>query len=102
LRHTFDTPGEKHIRLTVTDEEQSSTKDITIYVTEEKSGFLGMMGETAGFSNLLIVLIIVIGAIVVVGVTMAKKGDEDEIGLFGADSSSEDSAETDFAELEEE
>ena len=102
LRHTFDTPGEKHIRLTVSDEEQSSTKDITIYVIEEKSGFLGLMGETAGFSNLLIVLIIVVGAIVAVGVTMAKKGGEDEIGLFGADSSSEDSAETDSAELEEE
>lgn len=102
LRHTFDTPGEKHIRLTVTDEDQSSTKDITIYVTEEKSGFLGMMGETAGFSNLLIVLIIVVGAIVAVGVTMAKKGSEDEMGLFGGDSSSKDSAETDFAELEEE
>ena len=102
LRHIFDTPGEKHIRLTVTDGDQSSTKDITIYVTEEKSGFLGMMGETAGFSNLLIVLIIVVGAIVAVGVTMAKKGGEDEIGLFGGDSSSEDSAETDFAELEEE
>jgi PKD repeat protein len=102
LRHTFDTPGEKHIRLTVTDEDQSSTKDITIYVIEEKSGFLGMMGETAGFSNLLIVLIIVVGAIVAVGVTMAKKVGEDEIGLFVADSSSENSADTDFAESEEE
>jgi hypothetical protein len=102
LRHTFDTPGEKHIRLTVTDEDQSSTKDITIYVTEEKSGFFGMMGETAGFSNLLIVLIIVVGAILAVGITMAKKGGEDEIGLFGGDSSPEGSAQSDFAELEEE
>ena len=102
LRHIFDTPGEKHIRLTVTDEDQSSTKDITIYVTEEKLGFLGIMGETGGFSNLLIVLIIVVGAIVAVGVTMAKKGGEDEIGLFGGDSSLEGSAQTDFAELEEE
>jgi hypothetical protein len=71
-------------------------------VIEEKSGFLGMMGETAGFSNLLIVLIIVVGAIVAVGVTMAKKVGEDEIGLFVADSSSENSADTDFAESEEE
>jgi len=102
LRHTFDTAGEKHIRLTVTDEGQSSTKDITIYVIEDKSGFLGMMGETAGFSNMLIVLIIIVGAIVAVGVTMAKKSGGDEMGFFESDTSSEDAAETDPAELEEE
>ena len=94
LRHTFDTPGEKHIRLTVNDEEQSSTKDIIIYVTEGNSGFLGMMGETAGVSNMLVVLIIVIVAMVAVGVTMAKKGGEDEINFFEGDTSESDSAES--------
>ena len=94
MRHAFDTPGEKHIRLTVNDEEQSSTKDIIIYVNEGKSGFLGMMGETAGVSNMLVVLIIVVLAIVAVGVTMAKKGGEDEINFFEGDTSESDSAES--------
>jgi len=50
----------------------------------------------------LIVLIIIVGAIVAVGVTMAKKSGGDEMGFFESDTSSEDAAETDPAELEEE
>jgi hypothetical protein len=96
LRHTFDSPGEKHIRLTVIDEELSSTKDITIYVTGGSGGgVLGMMGETAGISNLIIVLIIVTGALVAVGLIMARKGGNDEIGFVDGDSLFEEEAEMD-------
>jgi PKD repeat protein len=81
LRYTFETGGTKQIRLIVTDEEFSSSKDITIVVTGGESGLMGMMGETAGISNLLIVLVIVIGALIAVGVTMSKKGGSDDLAL---------------------
>ena len=78
LRHTFDTPGTKYIRLTVTDEGYSSTSDVIIEVSEVSGGFFGAMGETAGISNLLIVLIVVIGALAAVGVTVGLKKSGDE------------------------
>ncbi|HJL64605.1 MAG TPA: hypothetical protein QGF70_03360, partial [Candidatus Thalassarchaeaceae archaeon] len=74
----FDTPGTKYIRLTVTDEEYSSTSDVIIEVSEVSGGFFGAMGKTAGISNLLIVLIVVIGALAAVGVTVGLKKSGDE------------------------
>ena len=102
LRHTFDTPGTKHIRLIVTDEGYSSTSDVTIEVTGG-GGFLGVMGETAGISNLLIVLVVIIGALVAVGVTLGKKST-DAINLSEDESLSDwqDEAASDAASDEQE
>lgn len=77
LRHTFDKPGIKNIRLIVSDGDATDTSDITIEIVEESKGFLGAMGETAGISNLLIVLLIVICALLGVGFTIMKKETED-------------------------
>ena len=79
LRHTFDTPGTKHIRLIVSDGDMVDTEDITIEVSGGSGGFLGSMGETAGISNLLIVLLLVIGALAAVGVTIVKKNSDEEM-----------------------
>jgi hypothetical protein len=67
--------------LIVADEGYSSTSDITIEVTSGSGGFLGAMGETAGISNLLIVLVVIIGALFVVGVALGMKIGVDEINL---------------------
>jgi len=103
LRHSFKTPGTKYIRLIVADEGYSSTSDVTIEVTSGSGGFLGAMGETAGISNLLIVLVI-IGALVAVGVTMGMKKSGDEINLSEEESLSdgEEEAASDAASDEHE
>ena len=79
LHHTFETSGTKHIRLMVSDGDLVDTADITIEVTGGSGGFLGVMGETAGVSNLIIALLVVIGALLTVGITVVKKKDSDEM-----------------------
>jgi hypothetical protein len=62
------------------------------------------MGETAGISNLLIVLVVIIGALVAVGVTMGMKNSGDEINLSEDESLSdgEEEAASDAASDEHE
>jgi PKD repeat protein len=85
LRHTYDTPGTKIVRLTVSDEGYTSSVEIEIVVQPGEKDLLGMLGTTAGFSNLLIVIgLIVLGAAVLGATTVLRKGDEGEAWVDGA------------------
>jgi len=79
LRHTYDTPGTKTVRLTVSDEGYSSTVEIQIAVQPAEKSLMGLLGSTAGISNLLIVIGLVVMAAVILGATsVLRKGDEQE------------------------
>lgn len=86
FRHTFETPGTKQIRLIVTDEEFTSTKDFTIFVTGGESDFLGAMGETAGISNVILAILLFVLIAGVAGFAMSRKGDGDLAGLVHQES----------------
>ena len=79
LRHTYDTPGTKIVRLTVSDEGYTSSVEIEIVVQPGEKVLLGMLGTTAGISNLLIVIgLVVLGAAVLGATTVLRKGEEGE------------------------
>ena len=56
----FDKPGERGVRLMVSDEVDSSTKDFTVTVMEDESGFLGFFG---GGNSLVSTIVILLGLV---------------------------------------
>ena len=84
LRHTFAKEGTKNIRLTVFDENATnpSTVDIIITVVPDDSGVLGWIdSNTAGVSNIVVVLgLVLVALLIVLGLSMLRnksRGDED-------------------------
>jgi PKD repeat protein len=114
LRHTYDTPGTKIVRLTVSDEGYTSSVEIEIVVQPGEKDLLGILGATAGISNLLIVIgLVVLGAAVLGAITVLRKGEEGEAWVDEAfeevdtegvsdDDLADDGAESDSSGSEEE
>ena len=94
LRHIFDTPGTKNIRLSVSDEGFTSTIDIQITVLQDDTTILGWIdSETAGVSNIVVVLgLVLVALLAVLGVSMLRNrpgpmpGDWDSPSLLSHES----------------
>jgi hypothetical protein len=103
LRYTYDTPGTKTVRLTVTDEGYTSSVEIQIVVQPAEKNLMGVLGTTAGVSNLLIVigLVVLVGA-VLGATTVLRKGDDGEAWVEEAfeDGEAEDGQEFKAVETE--
>ena len=74
LRHIYETPGVKVIRLTVSDEGFNSSTDVTITITGGETPALEMLGSTAGVPNLLILIGFLIIGGVAAGIMVSRRG----------------------------
>lgn len=81
LRHKYSSAGVKEVRLTVSDEVLSSSKTVTIMVVGGESSLLGALGETAGISNILIILLV--GVIIIATVAMTMRRSPSELDIAG-------------------
>lgn len=83
LRHVFTTPGVRNIRMTVSDESDSSSIDLTITVTDSEAGLFGWFNEASGgFSPIVLGLaIVLLGLLMVLLFTSTRRrparGEED-------------------------
>ena len=82
LRYAFTTEGVKNIRLTVSDESESSSVDIVVTVEPDPVGVLGWIdSNTAGVSNVVVLLgLVLVALLVILGISMTvrKKGGRPE------------------------
>ena len=73
----FDEPGERGIRLMVSDESETSTKDYTIVVMEEEGGFFGFIGGGGLVSTVVIILGLVLAGLLGVLALTSIRGRDD-------------------------
>ena len=73
FRRSFDTPGTKNIRLTVTDEELSATIDLQIVVLEDNSGALSFLEEAGVSLPLAALALIFVVLLMVLAFTTLRK-----------------------------
>ena len=71
---TFDNPGQRGIRLMVSDEIETSTKDYTVAVLEDDSGFLSFGGGSIVSSIVIIMLLVLAGLLGVLAWTSLRSG----------------------------
>lgn len=74
LRFVFTSEGTKNIRLTVSDEDKSSSIDLQIEVTPDTTSLLGWLdSNTAGISNQVMLLgLVLVSLLLLMGVSMVR------------------------------